>query len=93
MRRRLGSDFPSWQCLHDKPGLTRAEEHEFCLLQWRPDYAPGPAAADTLAAALPDVQRVVIDGAGHLPWAEQPAAVAAAVCDFIVKRDPGQAAN
>jgi proline iminopeptidase len=147
MRRRLGPDLPRWEYLHDKPDRTRAEEHEFCLLQWRPDYAPGPAAAefaaamwaddlrvnlrcnqelaadrsrdeselarrcaqlhkpvlivhgaadprpvwatDTLAAALPDVRRVVIDGAGHLPWAEQPAAVAAAIRDFIARRDPG----
>ena len=151
MRRRLGSDLPRWQYLHDKPDLTRAEEHEFCLLQWRPDYAPGPAAAEfaaamwdddlrvnlrcnrelaadrsrdetelarlcaqlrkpvlvlhgaadprpvwatgTLVAALPDVRRIVIDGAGHLPWAEQPVAVAAAIRDFIARRDPGHAAN
>lgn len=156
MRRRLGSDLPRWQHLHDKPDLTRAEEHEFCLLQWRPDYAPGPAAAefaaefaaaiwdddlrvnlrcnrelaadrsrdeaelarrcaqlrrpvlivhgaadprpvwatDTLVAALPDVRRVVIDGAGHMPWAEQPAAVATAIRDFIAsagRRDAGTA--
>jgi proline iminopeptidase len=146
MRRRLGSDLPRWQYLHDKPDRTQAEEHEFCLLQWRPDYAPGPAAAefaaamwdddlrvnvrcnrelaagrsrdeaelarrcaqlrkpvlvvhgaadprpvwatDTLVAALPDVRRVTIDGAGHLPWAEQPAAVAGAIGDFIARRDP-----
>lgn len=146
MRRRLGSDLPRWQYLNDKPDRTQAEEHEFCLLQWRPDYAPGPAAAqfaaamwdddlrvnvrcnrelaagrscdeaelarrcahfgkpvlvvhgaadprpvwatDTLVAALPDVRRVIIDGAGHLPWAEQPAAVAGAIRDFIARRDP-----
>ena len=144
MRRRLGPDLPRWQYLHDKPDRTRAEEHEFCLLQWRPDYAPGRAAADfaaamwaddlrvnlrcnqelaadrsrdetelarrcaqlhkpvlivhgaadprpvwatdTLAAALPDVRRVIIDDAGHLPWTEQPTAVAAAIRDFVARR-------
>jgi proline iminopeptidase len=142
MRRRLGRDLPRWQYLHDKPDRTRAEEHEFCLLQWRPDYAPGPAAAgfaaamwdddlrmnlrcnrelaadrsrdeaelarccaqldvpvlivhgaadprpawatDSLVSALPDVRRVVIEGAGHLPWAEQPSIVAGEIRDFIL---------
>jgi proline iminopeptidase len=32
------------------------------------------AATDTLLAALPDARRTVLDGAGHAPWAEQPAA-------------------
>lgn len=40
------------------------------------------------AAALPDVRRVVIDEAGHFPRAEQPAAVAAAIRDFVARRDP-----
>lgn len=151
MRRRLGRDLPRWQYLHDKPDLTRAEEHEFCLLQWRPDYAPGPAAAelaaaiwdddvrvnlrcnrelaadrsrdetelarrcaelhkpvlivhgaadprpvwatDTLVAALPEVRRVIIDGAGHLPWTERPAEVAGAIRDFVAGWDTGHTAN
>lgn len=151
MRRRLGRDLPRWQYLHDKQDRTRAEEHEFCLLQWRPDFAPGPAAAefaaamwdderqvnlrchqelaadrsrdeaelarrcaglrkpvlilhgaadprpvwatDTLVAALPEVRRVVIDGAGHMPWAERPAAVASAVSEFITRWDAGRTAS
>ncbi|MEU1193922.1 alpha/beta hydrolase [Streptomyces sp. NPDC005859] len=41
------------------------------------------SAVDSLERALPDVRRVVLEGAGHLPWVEDPggfrAAVAAAV--------------
>ncbi|MGW0560561.1 alpha/beta fold hydrolase [Streptomyces sp. NPDC003016] len=36
-------------------------------------------AVDSLAQALPDVGRVTLAGAGHMPWAEDPAGFAAAV--------------
>lgn len=32
------------------------------------------SATDSLAAALPNVNRIVLDAAGHAPWAQQPAA-------------------
>ncbi len=67
MRRRLGGDLPRWQYLHDKPDRTRAEEHEFCLLQWRPDYAPGPAAAKFAAAVWDDDLRVNLRRNRELP--------------------------
>ncbi len=50
-------------------------------------------ATDTLVAALLDVRRVVIDGAGHLPWAERPSAVAGAIRDFVATRDTGSTAG
>lgn len=37
--RRLGSDRPRWQDL-DGRSRTAAEEREWCLLQWRPDFSP-----------------------------------------------------
>ena len=42
--RRLGPDLPRWTELgaHIR---TPEEEHEWCVLQWRPDFSPGPAAA------------------------------------------------
>lgn len=43
---------------------------------------PARAAAD-LQSALPDVRSVVIDGAGHAMMGEQPAAVLAALRDFV----------
>jgi proline iminopeptidase len=58
MRRRLAGDFPRWQYPRDKRDRTDAEEGEFCLLQWRPDHAPGPDAA-RLAASMWDPRRRV----------------------------------
>jgi proline iminopeptidase len=141
MRRRLAADYPRWRRLRDQRDRSDAEEREFCLLQWRPDYAPGPSAArlaaamwdtrfrvnrrcnselgadrtrderslarhcaeldrpvlilhgaedprpvwstDSLAAALPHAHRVVITGAGHLPWAEQPSQAGYAIRGFL----------
>jgi proline iminopeptidase len=40
-------------------------------------------AVDSLAAALPNAQRVVIDEAGHLPWFEQPQAFRHAIVSFL----------
>ena len=143
VRRRLAGDFARWQYLSDKPDRTDAETREFCLLQWRPDHAPGPDAArlaeelwdgryrvnmrcntelsgdrsrdeselarrcaqldfpvlimhgaedprpvwstDSLVQALPDARRVVIKDAGHLPWLEQPRAVADEIRGFLAQ--------
>ncbi len=40
-------------------------------------------AVDSLAAALPDVRRVTLTGAGHLPWAEDPDGFRRAVADCL----------
>jgi proline iminopeptidase len=47
LARRLGPDRERWAELDAVPGPDRtlAEERELCLLQWRTDYSPGPAAA------------------------------------------------
>jgi proline iminopeptidase len=147
MRRRLAGDFARWQYLRDKQDRTDAEEREFCLLQWRPDHAPGPEAArlaasmwdarrrvnlrcnreltadrsrdafelarccaqfdrpvlilhgaedprpvwstDSLVQALPKARRVVIKDAGHLPWLEQPRAVANEIRGFPTQHAAG----
>jgi pimeloyl-ACP methyl ester carboxylesterase len=47
------------------------------------DFVCGPAAADDLVAHLPNVRLALIDGAGHLPFVEQPAAFRAAVAPFL----------
>ena len=41
------------------------------------------SAVDSLAAALPNVTRVVLPGAGHVPWLEVPAEFASHVLDFL----------
>lgn len=128
--RRLGGDLDRWRTLSARP-RTPAEEREWCLLQWRPDFSPTPAAAahaaalwatrppkiavntqanrqlwadretedllelagtlttpvtmllgaddprpwsatDSLYHALPQVERIVLDAAGHAPWVERP---------------------
>jgi proline iminopeptidase len=42
-----------------------------------------PSVTDTLFDALPDVRRVLIDGAAHYPWVENPNAVKAAIREFL----------
>ena len=137
---RLGEDLPRWREL-SRRRRTDAEEEEWCLLQWRPDFTPGPDAAaharalwatrppgavinaaahrlwthraaeplltdatslrapvamihgeadprpawasDDLAAALPDVHRTVVAGAGHAPWVERPEEVRSLVLDAL----------
>jgi len=128
--RRLGDDKSMWQELGAR-SRTPAEEHVWCLMQWRPDFSPSSdttahaealwstrppgvvvntqanrelwadresedllelartatppvemifgaddprpwTAVDSLHAALPNVHRTVLVGAGHAPWAEQP---------------------
>lgn len=134
LRRRLGPDQARLEALSAIPADERTleQERERCLLQWRPDFSPGPAAAshaqqlwdsrppgavineaanrglwgdrltedlnlaavrvscpvtllcgaddprpwaatDSLLAALPRASRIVLDHAGHAPWAERPA--------------------
>lgn len=41
------------------------------------------SAVDSLVAALPLVDRVVLGGAGHLPWSEAPEAFGEAVAGFL----------
>jgi proline iminopeptidase len=40
-------------------------------------------AVDSLERALPAARRVVLEGVGHLPWVEAPAAFRAAVAGFL----------
>ncbi|MFI6596775.1 alpha/beta fold hydrolase [Nonomuraea sp. NPDC050536] len=40
-------------------------------------------SVDSLEEALPRVQRVTLEGAGHLPWTEDPGGFRAAVCAFM----------
>jgi proline iminopeptidase len=46
---------------------------------------PRPAwSTDSLLAALPNAQRVIIDGAGHFPWVERPDECGAALRQFLL---------
>jgi proline iminopeptidase len=44
-------------------------------------------SVDSLAAALPSVDRVALAGAGHLPWVESPTEFEAAVTAFLSRPD------
>ena len=46
-------------------------------------------ATDSLVQALPNAQRSVIKDAGHLPWLEQPQAVADEIRGFVARFEPG----
>lgn len=46
------------------------------------------AAVDSLARALPAVERVVLEGVGHLPWLEAPDALRGALRSFVAQRLP-----
>jgi proline iminopeptidase len=41
------------------------------------------SAVDSLAGALPNLTRVVLSGAGHVPWLEVPAEFGGHVLDFL----------
>jgi proline iminopeptidase len=43
------------------------------------------SAVDSLAAALPDVRRVMLAGAGHVPWIERPAEIRQAISTFLTE--------
>jgi pimeloyl-ACP methyl ester carboxylesterase len=47
------------------------------------DAATGVAAARAVAAAFPHARLEVLDGLGHFPWVEQPAAFLPVVRDFL----------
>jgi proline iminopeptidase len=42
-----------------------------------------PFAVDSLVAALPDAERVVLSGVGHLPWLEDPEALRTVLRGFL----------
>jgi pimeloyl-ACP methyl ester carboxylesterase len=43
-----------------------------------------PAKAEGLLALIPGAQLVVLEGVGHIPQIEEPAAFQAALLDFLV---------
>jgi pimeloyl-ACP methyl ester carboxylesterase len=54
------------------------------LLYWgEHDPYGGPELARRLASVIPDTQLELIEGAGHLPWVDDPERAAAAVYDFL----------
>ena len=68
------------------PGEAAARIHQPALLLWcRQDAVIDPSALDLYAAQMPQANKVMLDGCGHMSIMEKPAAVADAVTQLIEK--------
>ncbi len=65
-----------------RAGVCRRLSVPALIVQGALDPRP-VASCDSLVAALPSVRRVVLDGAGHLPWVERPVEVAGEMREFL----------
>lgn len=64
--------------------LARARELRVPVLVVEGEEDPRPnAAADSMVAALPDIERVTLSGAGHMPWFERRVDFLAAVRGWL----------
>jgi proline iminopeptidase len=70
---------------HDVPAMCRGLAVPTLILDGDRDVRPR-WAVDSLAEALPDVQRVTLTGAGHLPWVEDPEGFHQAVARFLAAK-------
>lgn len=71
-QRRLGNDYDRWVAL-SRTQRTADEQHEWCVLQWRPDFAPTPRAteqAEALWRTRPDGAEINIVAYQQL-WADR----------------------
>jgi proline iminopeptidase len=65
-------------------GACRALRVPVLLVDGARDIRPR-RAVDSLERALPAARRVVLEGAGHLPWVEDPEAFRSAVTGFLAR--------
>jgi proline iminopeptidase len=78
----LKADIGGW--LRDGDGPARCRDLAVPTLIIDGDRDQRPRwAVDSLARALPDVRRVILTGAGHLPWVEDPDGFRRAVAEFL----------
>lgn len=73
---------------HDMPRRCRDLTVPTLIVDGDQDVRPR-WAVDSLARSLPDVQRVTLDGAGHLPWVEDPAGFRHAVANYLATASRG----
>ncbi|GAA1893079.1 alpha/beta fold hydrolase [Asanoa iriomotensis] len=69
---------------HDVPALCRALTTPTLIVDGAHDIRPR-WAVDSLERSLPDVKRVTLAGAGHIPWAEDPAGFREVVAKFVTQ--------
>ena len=66
------------------PGEEASRIHQPALLLWcRQDAVIDPSALELYAQRIPQAQKVLLDGCGHMSLMEQPQHVAAAVVKFM----------
>lgn len=71
---------------HDVPGAVPRSRRPDVDHRWRP--GPATTMGGRLAGSgLPDVQRVTLVGAGHIPWAEDPQGFREATARFLSVHD------
>ncbi|MEV4197444.1 MULTISPECIES: alpha/beta fold hydrolase [Micromonospora] len=71
---------------HDVPARCRSLTVPTLIVDGEQDLRPR-WAVDSLAQALPHVQRVTLTGAGHMPWVEDPDGFRQAVAGFLAADD------
>ena len=67
----------------DLRGAARGIAAPTLVITGRDDFICGPAAAEAAAAAIPNAEVVLLDGAGHFTFLEQPAAFRDTVEAFL----------
>ena len=80
---QVGSDDDEELLTEELPSRLGTVDVPALVLVGESDHADFHAIADRLAAALPDVRRATIAGAGHVPSLEQPEAFDAVVLPFV----------
>jgi proline-specific peptidase len=67
-----------------RPDLARIEA-ETLVITGAHDFICGPAAAEAIASGIRGAETVILDGAGHMTFVEQPAAFRRAVEAFLAR--------
>ncbi|HLG10922.1 MAG TPA: alpha/beta hydrolase [Dehalococcoidia bacterium] len=81
--RMLNGEMNAWE----EPELARrCREIRVPVLVVHGELDPRPSwGTETLVEALPDVERAILEGAGHLPWIEREEALRDALRGFVAK--------
>ena len=85
--RTIGAEINAWQ---ETNSIEKCRSLSLPVLIMVGSEDPRPTwAGDSLCEALPNVRRIVIEGAGHNPWVEKPDEFKAALRSFLeeVTRD------
>jgi proline iminopeptidase len=90
--RSINTEIRQYLNEHNVAALCRALAVATLIIDG--DQDPRPRwAVDSLHQALPNAQRVIIAGAGHLPWVEDPDGFRQAVARFVRQDDTVAAQN